>query len=411
MRLDYSFTRTNAEIGGDAVPTDDTYLTNDNVFFAPQYGVASEPIASMVFAYDGPAGGPDLAASFYMWDEESGQWYLFGDDTISLGEVHYIPLPNIIDRKESRQDSRIAVAIVITSADPVPAGDYEFSFASSTGAVMSFASVIAALAAIQALVTSIDSKIENPMPVEGATAVGDVPVSDPLDLGAVVLDADPAPYTDGDIQRLRLDDLGRLIVTDPSASPQIQGIDADDDPVTVNPVVVGGVYYADPSADPIDDGDVGYFLLNDERMQVFEDRAYDSASDANKNLPVWNPTDLWSPEDLSGSATADGTESYYVALEENSRWSLQYIPSNPDGSTSTLEVFQSNEDDPDITARTYTEVTSTFFGTGGFTSETWIEIELPTRALSLRVDVTVSGYTGAPGDPEWSLWLVKGGNS
>jgi len=431
MKLEYQFTRDETDFGTDFAPADDTYLTNTNVFHAPQYGVFSEPVGSIAFAYEAPLLVPSAVVSFFLWDEESELWYLFATDTIPSGHIHYISLPNIIDRQDSRSRNRIDVAVVAEpeGGGPVPAGDYLFTMASSTES--SSLGVITALAAIEALLiaieadttaieadtssiaasaTSIDGKIENPMPVEGATAVGDVPTSDPLDLGAVVLDADPAAYVDGDIQRLRLDSFGRLIVTDPSASPQIQGIDADYDPVTVNPVVMGGVYYADPTADTIDDGDVGYTLLNELRMLVVEDRAYDAASDANRVIPVWNPTDLWTPEDLSGTATADGTTSYYVSLEENSRWSLQFIPHEDATEVITLEVYQSNENDPDITARTYTEVTDTFFGAGGFTAENWIEIENPTRALSMRVDVSVDGWVG-PGASEWDLWLVKGGNS
>lgn len=194
------------------------------------------------------------------------------------------------------------------------------------------------------------------------------------------------------------------------SSVGVEGIVDDDASVsTTKPVVIGGVYYSDPTSDPVDDGDAAYALVNNLRMLVVEDRAYDSASDANRVIPVWNPTDLWTPEDLSGSATADGTTSYYVSLEECSRWSLQFIPSEAASEVITMEVYQSNENDPDITARTYTEVTSTFFGTGGFTSEAWVEVENPTRSLSLRVDVTISGYTA--GTSEWDLWLVKGGNS
>jgi hypothetical protein len=409
MKLEYYFDRTEATFGTDPVPANAAYLARDNVFHAPQYGVYSEPVASLAVAYEAPAGAGDATLELYLWDDQRDRWYLFATDDLPNGEIHYISLPNIIDRQDSRARNRIDVAIVAGTDGATPAGTYTLTMSSSTGQVQNFGDLIALLTTIAGDTTSLDSKIENPMPVEGATAVGDVPTSDPLDLGAVVLDADPAPYTDGDIQRLRLDDVGRLIVTDPSASPQIQGIDADDDPVTVNPIVVGGVYYSDPTADTIDDGDVGYALLNELRMLVVEDRAYDAASDANRNIPVWNPTDLWTPEDLSGSATADGTESYYVSLEENSRWSLQYIPSEGSTEVITLEVYQSNENDPDITARTYTEVTSTFFGAGGFTAETWLEIENPTRALSLRVDVSVSGSTGATS--EWDLWLVKGGNS
>lgn len=428
MKLEYQFTRTDANFGLDLTPNNEAYLTNDNVFHAPQYGVFSEPVGSVAFAYEGPVLAPDADVAFYLWDEQSSGWYLFATDTIPAGEIHYIPLPNIIDRQDSRSRNRIDVAVVASPAAAAPAGDYNFTMASSTE--NSSLSVVAALEDIEAILidieadttaieadtnaiaastASIDGKLENPMPVEGATAEGAAPASDPLDLGAVVQDADPGPWVDGNIRRLRLDSQGRLIVTNGTSSLAVEGVDADDDPATVNPIVVGGVYYSDPTADPIDDGDVGYTLLNELRMLVTELRTYDAASDADRNVPVWNPTDLWTAEDLSGTATADGTQSYYVSLEENSRWSIQFIPAPSAAEVITLEVFQSNEDDPDITARTYTDVTNTFFGVGGFTAEEWIEIVNPTRAKSLRVDVTVSGYTA--GTSAWSVWLMKGGNS
>ena len=428
MKLEYQFSRTDATFGLDLTPNNEAYLVNDNVFHAPQYGVFSEPVGSIAFAYEGPVLAPDADLEFYLWDDTSDHWYFFASDTIAAGEIHYIPLPNIIDRQDSRSRNRIDVAVIASPAGAVPGGDYNFTMASSTE--NSSLSIVAALEDIEAILVdieadttaieadttaiaastaSIDGKLENPMPVQGATAEGAAPASDPLDLGAVVQDADLGPWVDGNIRRLRLDSEGRLMVTNGSSSLTVEGVDADDDPVTVNPIVVGGVYYSDPTADPIDDGDVGYTLLNELRMLVTELRTYDAASDADRNIPVWNETDLWTPEDLSGSATADGTTSYYVALEENSRWSLQYIPTEAASEVITVEIYQSNEDDPDITARTYTEVTNTFFGTGGYTAEYWIEIENPTRALSMRVDVTVSGYTA--GTSQWSLWLVKGGNS
>lgn len=428
MKLEYQFTRDDTDFGLDAVPDAAAYLAEDNVFNAPQYGVMSEPIASIAFAYEGPLGAPDAEVDLYLWDEFSELWYLFNSDTVPAGEIHYISLPNIIDRKDSRAVNKISVAVVANPAAAAPVGDYYFTMSSSTdqNSAGAFGDIIALLTAIEvdttsidgdttaiaASTASIDGKIENPMPVEGATAVGAVPASDPLDLGAVVLDADPGAYTDGDVQRLRLDSLGRLIVTNGTASLIIEGVDADDDAVTVNPIVTGGVYYADPTLDTIDDGDVGYMLLNELRMLVTELRTYDSASDADRNVPVWNPTDLWTPEDLSGDTDEDGTTSYYVSLEENSRWSLQFIPGYVSTETITLTVHQSNEDDDDITARTYTDVTNTFFGTTGFTTENWVEIEAPTRAKSLRVDVEITDYdAGEPSDPSWDLWLMKGSNS
>lgn len=248
------------------------------------------------------------------------------------------------------------------------------------------------------------------LPVVGPGAVGAPPAANPLDLAAEVLNADPgAPLTDGHLARLRTDSYRRLIVTDPNASPIATGADADHAAVTSNPVLVGGVHQADPTASPLHSGDVGQLLINELRMLIQESRTFDASSDADKTIPVWNPTDLWTPEDLSGTRGSDGTTSYYVALEENRKWSLQFIPTEAAAEVITVTVWQSNEDLADITARTYTNVTQTFFGTTGFVDETWIEPEHITQAKSLRFDVTVTGWTA--GTSAWDGFFMKGSNS
>jgi len=281
MKLEHTFTRNNVTFGTDVAPVDDTYLTNDNVFNAPQYGVFSEPISSIALAYDGPVAAPDTSVVLYLWDEETTAWYQFASTTIPAGEIHYIALPNIIDRKDSRRASRISVAIVASPADVAPAGDYTFAMSSSTDQVGGGDSS-AALAAIIALLTTIDGKIVAP---EGT------------------------------------------------------------------------------------------------------------------------------PEDMSGTRSSDGTTTTYMEMDPDSRWSLQFIPTNPDGSTSTLTVLQSNEDTGDETTATYTDVTDKFFGVSGFTTAGWYEPELPTGCIFLRIDVTVSGHTGIPSDPTWDLFAYKRNNS
>jgi hypothetical protein len=115
------------------------------------------------------------------------------------------------------------------------------------------------------------------------------------------------------------------------------------------------------------------------------------------------------PEDKSGTRASNGTETEYLELGPDTRWSLQFVPTNPDGSTSTLTLWQSNDDTGDPTTAQYTPITNTFFGYAGYTEEAWIEPELPTTAVYLRMDVTVSGYTGAPSDPTWKLLANKRG--
>lgn len=239
-------------------------------------------------------------------------------------------------------------------------------------------------------------------------SVGRLIVTDPTST-LLIENTDPAPMVDGTNYHMRLDSVGRLIVTDPAASPYVEGPDADDDPVTGNPVTGGGVYFADPTANPIDDGDVGYILLNELRMQITESRTYDAASDADKNLPVWNETDLWTTEDLSGTRTSDGKSYYYVSMEEYSRYSIQFIPIPDNEETIDFRILQSNDDNPDITARTYTDITLDFFGCDKFGIESWVERETPTRAKSLKIEITVAGYTA--GTAAWTMYLMKGGNS
>lgn len=206
------------------------------------------------------------------------------------------------------------------------------------------------------------------------------------------------------ISRLLIDLIGVL-----GGPLSIQGVDADDAPVTVNPIVVGGVHYADPSANPIDDGDAGYLLLTDERRAAIENRVYDAPTDADRNVPVWSPPDLFQPEGITGSASGNGTTSYYVSMGPFSRWSLQFIPAIAGGETITMRVFQSDHDVDDPTLATYQDVTNEFFGVPGFTTARWVEPSNATRTKFLRIDVIITGYTA--GSPAWTIHAAKGGNS
>jgi hypothetical protein len=47
-----------------------------------------------------------------------------------------------------------------------------------------------------------------------------------------------------------------------------------------------------------------------------------------------------------------------------------------------------------------------FFGVASFVQKTWIEPEMPTLAKSIRIDVEVSGSTGA--QSQWKLHVTRG---
>jgi hypothetical protein len=239
--------------------------------------------------------------------------------------------------------------------------------------------------------------------VSGVDADDDPVTVNPIVVGGVYF-ADPSadPIDDGDVGYMLLTDERRV-------DAEVQGKDLDDAAVTAKPLVAGGVYYSDPTANPIDDGDAGYMLLTPERRPWVEDRVYDGSTDANKNVPVWSDVDLFSPETITGTASGNGTTSYYVILSSFSRWSIQFIPVVAAAETITLRVFQSNHDVDDPTTATFQDVTNTFFGVLGFTASQWIEVANATRAKFLRIDVIVSGYTA--GTPAWTIHLGKGGNS
>jgi len=127
------------------------------------------------------------------------------------------------------------------------------------------------LTAIRDYLSSLDGKVENPMPMEGATAPGAVPASDPLDLGSVIQDADPAAGVDGEIGRTRLDSVRRLIVSI-GAIPvgvlqTIQGATAPGAVPASNPLDLGSVIQdADPAAGV--DGEIGRTRLDSVRRLI-----------------------------------------------------------------------------------------------------------------------------------------------
>jgi len=187
----------------------------------------------------------------------------------------------------------------------------------------------------------------------------------------------------------------------------VQGNVADGNTSTDNPVVQGGIYKSDPTDNTLEDGYVGEILINEQRMQITEDRTYDSPSDANKYIPVFISQDRYSFENLSGSQEdSDDTLNYYIDMQGYSFFSLQYIPSG-DG-YKTLTVHASNEDVSDITSATYTDVTNDWFNSASFTTESWLERDTVVSTKYLKIDVAVTGLSG--GDTaSWDLFLNKKG--
>jgi hypothetical protein len=187
----------------------------------------------------------------------------------------------------------------------------------------------------------------------------------------------------------------------------VEGLVDDDAAVgATKPVVIGGVYYADPPANPLENGDAGYALLNNERMQVVEDHAYDPVSDANKNIPVWSVPDGWTSEDLSSSLGANGTVVKYVTGLPHKTFSLQFIPVAAVAETIAVTIAVSNEVTGDVMTQTYTDVTSDLTGSVSIAVEKVIDPELPVRAITWRFTFTVTGWSA--GTSAWDAFLVKG---
>jgi len=241
MQLEFTFSRTEATIGGDAVPVDDNYLTNDNVFVAPRYAQPSEPKTGLLVGFQGEAGAGPIGVDVYFYDAASGLWFLFGHDSIELGEVCYIQFPTTIDRSTDRQFQKVPVAIVTTAPDPVPEGDYTI-YASS-------------------VVAGADegTQLEDAAHVTGDVGVMSLAVRNDVLASLVSADGDYAP--------IQVDASGAVYVTSvPGAPVVVQGMAPDDDPIAGNPVQIGGYYLEDEAANPIDDGDVGYVAINSLRQ-------------------------------------------------------------------------------------------------------------------------------------------------
>ena len=220
MRFSYKFDRAVAAggtttLGTDAVPTDSTYLANDNVFKTKLS--ASEPSQRICLAakYTGAGVPVPMTATAYIYDGVSGSWFTVDSykSTLKCGDISFFGIPQIIsptqvsggDEYVSTIDS-VEWALVVDLPAGCPDGTFEFLLG------LDISEVEDEIQAGHVEHVIVDSP--NPMPVEGATAEGSVPAvaANPLDLGAVVLDADPVAATDTKVGRMRLDSLRRLIV-------------------------------------------------------------------------------------------------------------------------------------------------------------------------------------------------------
>ena len=156
----------------------------------------------------------------------------------------------------------------------------------------------------------------------------------------------------------------------------VQGVVSDHDPVGVTmPVVIGGVYMADPTINTLDDGDAGWALLNDQRMLVVEiagsgggslvveDIAYDPVTDANKVVPVVQTFDNHEPFDQSQAVATAAVVTHYIDARTFPFWSMIWSTLTGGGVTIEIEISASNETtEPDLTLRSYEDITTDLYG-------------------------------------------------
>lgn len=233
--------------------------------------------------------------------------------------------------------------------------------------------------------------------LDGASAAGIKPV--------IVAGVDES----GNAQSLLVDSDGYLMTSaaiSVETTAEVEGRVLDSASAAgIKPVTIAGVYVADPTASTLTDGDAGNVLLNDQRMPIIENRVYDSASDADKTIPVFIAQDRYVFEDFSGSrADSDATFNYYADMQGYSYFSLQNIFSG-DG-YKTLTVNASNQDGNDITALTYSDITADYFGSASFDDSCWLERDTVCSCKALRIDIAISNMN--PGDTAvWAVYFAK----
>lgn len=377
MKLEKSFLRSvpagvNPALGSDVAPTDAAYLANDNVFRCPQYGPDAKPINAVALAYDAPVSllgqAPDLTFNLYLWDEFTEEWYEFGTVDIGPGQIKFIALPNLVDRKDSRQVSRIAVAFVCDPpVDPL-AGDYEFSSSAVTGVSSldpsAFAGIVAELtlikgdtgailadtAAIAGGVASIDAKLINPLPVIGS--------------------------------------------------------ETDDTPAGSEVLQTGATFVADIYAAPVStDGHIAKLLADVYRQLRVRTAGYDETGDGVRAL-VANSLAEPLPDEFSATSQPSGTvASYYLDMTDYEYFSVQWA-SKVGTDVKTLKFYVTNQDDGTAAAScSYTDVTQQWFGAASFTDVGYFEKDTPVTCKYVKVEVTVAA--GVSADNGWVMYSRK----
>jgi hypothetical protein len=246
--------------------------------------------------------------------------------------------------------------------------------------------------------------------VQGLDADDDPMTARPVAVGGKYIAAPTGDaLDDGDAGYLLVDQYRRLAIA---------GGDADDAPATAKAVGVGGKYIADPFASPLSaDGDFGEALINQIRMLVTEDRAYDAPTDANKEVPVWTQADRGDVVELTGSVAASGSSYSYFDLTGYGYFSCEFLPNAAGGGAGcTVDLsYQTSDEEsqPDITLRAYnSDMSNAWFGAASFSSGAggavaWAhEKDTVTPWSSMRLKVTVAGFVAGT-TATWTIRLRK----
>ena len=198
-----------------------------------------------------------------------------------------------------------------------------------------------------------------------------------------------------------------------TGSSSITVTNATDDAAAPPEVLMAGGYYtADPTANPLEDGDAGRLLLNELRMLITEDRVYDAPSDANRNMPVFTQADRGEVLEISGTSAVAGSTYYYIDLTGFGFFSCEFTLVSTLGMNTGLFYNVSNEEsEPDITLRDYTsDMSLTWFGSASYTSGVGTttsyahEKDTVTPWLCMRLHVATDGESG---DGSWTIRLRK----
>ena len=324
----------------------------------------------------------------------------------------------------------------------------------------------------------------------GSTAVGSVPAAavKPLDLGAVIQDADPvAPGVDTQVGRLRLDSMFRLIVrayqwtsakgaavaaalTSKPVAPDVQALDtwdsapthatynystsrgdapavvrASDNTLTWSgPTITSGQLcrvrvITTTTARPLVweqgrnavltisgatitvsslDGTVATIpaaATTVEVMWTAQDKSYDPATNAQRNVPMYSDALRNFPQDCSQTTSLAGgtTTSFYLPGGNINDFTIQWY-SSAGTYAKTLKVYATDQDDSSVAlgSLNFNDVTADWFGAatincaaGTVTSVAWLGKNTPTTCAWIRIDVTVAA--GATVDNQWVIYTRR----